>query len=95
MYSFETTNGLHKEETGELVNESSDEEYLSVRGSYSYVGIDGNTYVTYYVADKLGYRPKYEVLPPTKRSKDEEDKPTTEGEFVDFIGSAVLASLAG
>lgn len=40
------------------------EEELAVRGFYSYIGPDGKEYRVAYTADKNGFRPVGEHLPP-------------------------------
>ncbi|XP_046734182.1 flexible cuticle protein 12-like [Diprion similis] len=62
-YSYELSDGQKKEETAELVNEGTDEESLVVKGSFAFVGLDGQTYVVTYVADKDGFRPVAQHLP--------------------------------
>lgn len=43
-FSYEQSDGQKREETAELKNEGTENEILSVLGSYSYVGSDGKTY---------------------------------------------------
>ncbi|CAG5040087.1 unnamed protein product [Parnassius apollo] len=62
-YAFEQSDGTKQEQQGEVINEGSDNEYLSVKGRYTYVGQDGVTYIVTYVADDNGYQPEIEQGP--------------------------------
>ncbi|XP_061710362.1 endocuticle structural protein SgAbd-6-like isoform X1 [Cydia pomonella] len=54
-FSFKTSNGLYRTETGQLTtNYDSSQKYI-VRGSYSYIDPDGNEVVVHYIADENGY----------------------------------------
>lgn len=55
-YSYETSNGLSREETGEVVNVGTENEHIVVRGSYSYIDADGNMQEISYTADENGYQ---------------------------------------
>ena len=44
LYSFETSDGQTREESAVLNNAGSENESLSVKGSYSFVADDGQTY---------------------------------------------------
>lgn len=46
-----------------MMNAGTDDEYIIMRGSYSYVGPDGVLYTVSYVADKDGFRPTGPHLP--------------------------------
>lgn len=59
-YSYETSNGIARNEFGRIMNEGTSDEYLYVGGEYSYTDPDGNLHVIRYQADKNGY----EILPP-------------------------------
>lgn len=63
--SFETSDGISKQETGELINVGTDEEAIVVRGQYSYV-FEGKTYNVNYVADVNGFQPEGEHIPKAK-----------------------------
>lgn len=43
-FSYEQSDGQKREETAELKNEGTDDEHLSVTGSFSFVAPDGHTY---------------------------------------------------
>ncbi|XP_003491087.1 flexible cuticle protein 12-like [Bombus impatiens] len=63
-YGYQLSDGQAKQESAELVNDGSDGQFLTVRGSFSFV--DPNTNVAYtvnYVADKDGFHPQGEHLP--------------------------------
>lgn len=58
FYSFQTSNGITKEEIGEVKKPAGGvEESLAVAGHYSYVGDDGRTYNVNYRADENGFQP--------------------------------------
>ncbi|XP_012266530.1 larval cuticle protein 65Ag1-like [Athalia rosae] len=61
-YSYEQSDGQKKEETAEVVDEGTEEQSLSVKGSYSFV-IDGKTYLVTYTAGKDGYQATAEHIP--------------------------------
>ena len=44
MYSYETSDGQSRQEQAELKNAGTENEALVVRGSYSWVADDGQTY---------------------------------------------------
>lgn len=56
-FSYETSDGQKREEYGQIIRPEGKEEFLFVTGSYSYIGPDGVTYKTEYVADDTGYHP--------------------------------------
>ncbi|XP_063697908.1 larval cuticle protein 65Ag1-like [Culicoides brevitarsis] len=62
-FAFETSDGTKHESSGVLNNVGSDAEEIAVRGSYSFVADDGQTYTVNYVADKNGYQPEGAHLP--------------------------------
>lgn len=61
--SYQTSDGVSREEKAEVKNPGAENEALVVQGSYSYVGTDGNTYTITYVADENGYRPTGQHIP--------------------------------
>ncbi|OWR42847.1 cuticle protein 12 [Danaus plexippus plexippus] len=63
MAIVRTSNGILSEEDGQLVDVGSEDEGISVRGQFSYVGPDGVNYLVEYVADKNGFRPVGKHLP--------------------------------
>ncbi|XP_023954104.2 endocuticle structural glycoprotein ABD-5-like [Bicyclus anynana] len=62
-YAFELSDGTKKEEQGELKNVGTENEAMSVKGSYSWTAPDGVTYVVTYVADENGFNPTIEQGP--------------------------------
>ncbi|CAH0558131.1 unnamed protein product [Brassicogethes aeneus] len=62
-YAYETSNGISAQEQGQLNNAGTENESLSVRGSYRYIGIDGQTYEVTYIADENGFQPQGAHLP--------------------------------
>ncbi|CAG5015017.1 unnamed protein product [Parnassius apollo] len=56
-YTFDTSNGIHVNENGTVINGA------SVQGSYSYTGDDGKIYSVTYTADENGFQPRGEHLP--------------------------------
>ncbi|XP_017785783.1 PREDICTED: flexible cuticle protein 12-like [Nicrophorus vespilloides] len=79
-YAFESDDGIKKEETGEIVNEGRDDQFIKVTGSYSYIGDDGKMYMVVYTADENGFHPS----PP---------KPFAMS--ISFASPAILNSLIG
>lgn len=55
-YAFEQSDGTKREETGE-VKLIEKESGIVMRGSYSFVSDDGNTYTVTYIADENGFQP--------------------------------------
>jgi len=62
-YAYETSGGIRAEESGKLLNPGQENEYIQVRGSYSYQGDDGQNYQVNYVADENGFQPQGAHLP--------------------------------
>ncbi|XP_030560928.1 larval cuticle protein 65Ag1-like [Drosophila novamexicana] len=62
-YEFETSNGIKENAAGQLKNIGSENEAISVQGSYSFVADDGQTYTINYVADENGFQPQGAHLP--------------------------------
>ncbi|XP_032310203.1 larval cuticle protein 65Ag1 [Drosophila ananassae] len=63
QYGFETSDGVKADAQGQLNNIGSDHESLAVRGSFSFVADDGQTYTVNYVADENGFQPQGAHLP--------------------------------
>lgn len=63
FFSYETSDGVSRQEEAELKNVGTDEEAISVRGSISWVAPDGQTYTLNYVADENGFQPQGDHLP--------------------------------
>ncbi|XP_063701145.1 flexible cuticle protein 12-like [Culicoides brevitarsis] len=62
-YGYETSNGIKHEESGVVNNVGAENEAISVRGSFSYVADDGQTYTVNYVADENGFQPEAAHIP--------------------------------
>lgn len=63
VFSFETSNGIAAEEQGQLINPGTENESISVKGSFKYTGPDGVTYTVTYVADENGFQPEGDHIP--------------------------------
>ena len=61
-YSFETENDIKQEAEGTLRNVGGTD-VVVMRGSYSYIGVDGNTWEVEWYADETGYHPTAPHLP--------------------------------
>lgn len=62
-FSFETSDGISRDEQGVLENVGTDEEAIEVRGSFTYTGDDGVVYAINYIAGKDGFVPEGAHLP--------------------------------
>ncbi|KAH8266020.1 hypothetical protein KR038_000454 [Drosophila bunnanda] len=62
-YALETSDGTSKVEEGHLNNVGSENEAISVKGSYRFVADDGVTYEVTYIADENGFQPQGAHLP--------------------------------
>jgi hypothetical protein len=62
-YSFETSDGNKREEEAVLKNIGTENEAISVKGSFQFVGDDGQTYAVNFIADENGYQPQGAHLP--------------------------------
>ncbi|XP_061394859.1 larval cuticle protein 65Ag1-like [Musca vetustissima] len=62
-YVSETSDGSKTEAEGQLKNVGAEDEAIVVRGSYSFVADDGQTYTVTYVADENGFQPQGAHLP--------------------------------
>lgn len=56
-YSFDTSNGIHADESGTAADG------VKAKGSYSYIGDDGKLYSVVYTADENGFQPRGDHLP--------------------------------
>ncbi|KAL4706480.1 hypothetical protein ACJJTC_015678 [Scirpophaga incertulas] len=56
QFEFETSDGTIRQEQGDYKNDT-EQQGLSVKGSYKYVAPDGQQIQVSYVADKNGYQP--------------------------------------
>ena len=62
-YGFETSDGNKQDAEGQLKNVGTEQEAISVRGSFSFVADDGQTYTVNYIADENGFQPQGAHLP--------------------------------
>ncbi|XP_075160658.1 larval cuticle protein 65Ag1-like [Haematobia irritans] len=62
-FALETSDGKTHQEEGSLKNVGSEDEAIVVRGSYSFIADDGQTYTVNYVADENGFQPEGAHLP--------------------------------
>ncbi|XP_017862965.1 PREDICTED: cuticle protein CP14.6-like [Drosophila arizonae] len=60
---LETSDGTKRSEEAILNNIGTEDEAISVKGTYSYVGDDGVTYQVNFVADQNGYQPEGAHIP--------------------------------
>lgn len=63
LSSFETSDGVAKQEQGELKTFGPESAAVVARGSYSFLGDDGVTYTVNYVADENGFKAEGAHLP--------------------------------
>ncbi|XP_014485722.1 PREDICTED: endocuticle structural protein SgAbd-6-like [Dinoponera quadriceps] len=61
-FSYEQSDGQKREETAELKNEGTDNEAMSVVGSFSFIAPDGHTYRVDYTADETGFHPSINLV---------------------------------
>ncbi|XP_017071609.1 endocuticle structural glycoprotein ABD-5 [Drosophila eugracilis] len=62
-FSYETSNGISRTETGEVKpGAGEDDGSLSVQGSTSWSAPDGKKYEISFTADETGYHPKFRLV---------------------------------
>ncbi|XP_026752381.3 larval cuticle protein LCP-17-like isoform X2 [Galleria mellonella] len=64
-YSYETSNGIAGQESGQLKNAGREDEAIEVQGSNQYTAPDGTPIQITYVANEFGYQPQGAHLPTT------------------------------
>ncbi|KAH8406825.1 hypothetical protein KR222_005510 [Zaprionus bogoriensis] len=62
-YGYENSDGSSQDAQGETKNLGTENEALSVQGSFKYIGDDGVTYQVNYIADENGFQPQGAHLP--------------------------------
>ncbi|KAJ6640664.1 Flexible cuticle protein 12 [Pseudolycoriella hygida] len=62
-FAYETSDGVARQEQGELKNAGTDHAAIAVRGTISWVAADGQQYTLNYIADENGYQPEAAHLP--------------------------------
>lgn len=62
FFSYKTSDGVSREEEAQLITVG-ENKGIGVKGSYSYVGPDGQEYQVTFTADDKGYNPKIHVVP--------------------------------
>ncbi|KAJ8732076.1 hypothetical protein PYW08_014806 [Mythimna loreyi] len=55
-FAYEQSDSSSRNEQGELKNAGTENEFVSVRGSYSWTDPEGVTHTVNYIADENGYR---------------------------------------
>lgn len=58
FYSYETSDGTSRQESGKLDNPESENAALTVTGEYAYVAPDGKHYKVTFTAGPNGFQPK-------------------------------------
>lgn len=61
--SYELSDGTSHQEEGHLINAGSENAAISVKGSYSWVADDGQTYKVDFIADENGFQPIGDHIP--------------------------------
>ncbi|KAI8428844.1 hypothetical protein MSG28_007492, partial [Choristoneura fumiferana] len=74
-FDFETSDGTQRQEQGEYKNDT-DQQGLSVKGSYKYVAPDGQHVSVTFVADKNGYQPTQHRVEEVRLAYDVHRAPT-------------------
>ncbi|XP_037874910.1 endocuticle structural glycoprotein SgAbd-5 [Bombyx mori] len=57
-FAWELSDGSKHQEQGQLKNQGTENEAISVQGQYSWVAPDGITYTVTYIADENGFQPQ-------------------------------------
>lgn len=63
MFRYDTENGIHGEESGQLLNAGSEAEAISVQGANSYTSPEGQVINLQYTAGEQGFVPTGDHLP--------------------------------
>ncbi|XP_026470560.1 flexible cuticle protein 12-like [Ctenocephalides felis] len=62
-FAYELSDGTNRQEEAQLQNAGTENEAISVRGSYTWVAPDGQQYTVNFVADENGFRPEGAHIP--------------------------------
>ncbi|XP_077286114.1 endocuticle structural glycoprotein ABD-5-like isoform X1 [Arctopsyche grandis] len=62
-FAYETSDGTSRSEQGQLKNPGTENEALSVTGTFQYLGPDGVLYKVDYIADENGFQPTGDHIP--------------------------------
>ncbi|XP_037720463.1 larval cuticle protein 65Ag1-like [Drosophila subpulchrella] len=62
-YNWATSDGQEANAAGKLKDVGTENEAISVQGSYRFIGDDGVTYEVTYIADENGFQPQGAHLP--------------------------------
>ncbi|CRL03001.1 CLUMA_CG016579, isoform A [Clunio marinus] len=62
-FAYETKDGQVREEHGNMKNNETEDGVMYVRGTYSFVGDDGQTYTVSYIIDENGFQPSPPHIP--------------------------------
>ncbi|KAL7049061.1 hypothetical protein ACKWTF_003577 [Chironomus riparius] len=62
-FAYEQSDGQKREESAVVNNFGSENESIAIRGSFSFVGDDGQTYTVTYIADENGFQPSAAHIP--------------------------------
>ncbi|KAL7049063.1 hypothetical protein ACKWTF_003578 [Chironomus riparius] len=62
-FSYETSDGVSRQEEGVLKNAGTEDEAMSVTGSVTWTSPEGQTFTLTFVADETGYHPEGDFLP--------------------------------
>ncbi|XP_071746248.1 uncharacterized protein [Lepeophtheirus salmonis] len=84
-YAFESENGIRQQAVGKT-KVIGDTEVVVMKGSYEYVGPDGQTYVVDWYADETGYHPSAPHLP--------KDVPIPYPEIADAVAAQISFAAA-
>ncbi|CAB4068387.1 unnamed protein product [Lepeophtheirus salmonis] len=84
-YAFESENGIRQQAVGKT-KVVGDTEVVVMKGSYEYVGPDGQTYVVDWYADETGYHPSAPHLP--------KDVPIPYPEIADAVAAQISFAAA-
>ncbi|XP_067000852.1 endocuticle structural protein SgAbd-6 [Anabrus simplex] len=62
-WSFRTSDGTARQESGTINNAGTENEAIAVRGSITWITPDGQTHTLNYVADENGFQPEGSDIP--------------------------------